>query len=224
MIVAAAADTQFAFEEIGASFQKETGYAVTFVFGSSGSLAQQIINGAPVDLFASADEKYVAELKAQGLVEDSVVYARGRIVLAVNKGLGVDVTGLPDLRNPRVKKIAMANPEHAPYGRAAKEALLAQGLWDEVKPKVVYGENVRQALQFVQTGNAEAGIVALSVAQVPEVIYSIIDEDLHAPLVQSMALIKGSKKEEAARRFMTFVMGPESSLIMRKYGFVVSEE
>ena len=195
LTVAAAADLQFAFTEIGRLFEAESGANVTFTFGSSGNLARQIENGAPIDLFASADEAYVQDLASRGLVlPDSVqMYAIGRVVLASNRESGASVQRLDELIDPGVARIALANPDHAPYGRAGKQALQSAGLWEQLQPKIVYGENVRQALQFVQTGNAEAGIVALSIAEVPEISYVMIDESLHEPLRQSMAVIKGSR-------------------------------
>lgn len=223
LTVAAAADLQFAFAEMGALFQQETGQRVTFVFGSSGHLAQQIANGAPVDAFAAANVRYIDELTAQGrtIADTQQVYALGRIVLASRKGAGLPLGELSDLARPEVKRIAIANPEHAPYGLAAKEALTAVGIWEKVRPKLVYGESVRQALQFVQTGNAEAGLVALSIAGVPEITYSLVDERLHAPIQQSMAVVRGTKQEGAARRFLELVNGPRGRSIMQKYGFTV---
>lgn len=227
LTVAAAADLQFAFTEIGRLFQQEAGAKVTFTFGSSGNLAQQIENGAPVDLFASADEEYVRWLASRGAVlQDTVqLYALGRIALVSFKGGGVPpLNRLEDLLKPEVKRVSLANPDHAPYGRAARDALVAAGLWEQLQPKVVYGENVRQALQFVQTGNAEAGVVALSIADVPEVSYVRVDESLYQPLRQSMAVVKGTRQERLARDFAAFVNGPEGRPLMQRYGFALPGE
>lgn len=226
LTVAAAADLQFAFTEIAALFEAETGHPVTLVFGSTGQLAQQIENGAPFDLFAAANIAFVENLRTKGLVfDDSVaLYAEGRIVLAVNRGAGVAAVELADLRDPAILQVAIANPEHAPYGTAAKEALISAGLWEEIEPKLVYGENVRQALQFVQTGDAQAGIVALSVADTPEITWTLIDASLHTPLRQALAVVTTTSQPEAARAFAAFINGPEGRPIMQRYGFVLPRE
>jgi molybdate transport system substrate-binding protein len=221
--VAAAADLQFAFEEIGARFEEEKGIRVEFSFGSSGNLAQQIENGAPVDVFASANEAYIEGLQAKGLILEDTrqLYALGRIVLVRYRGAGLELGRLEDLLRPEVKHVAIANPDHAPYGLAARQALESAGLWEQVRPKLVYGENVRQALRFVQTGDAEAGIVALSIANVPEVTYVPLDKARYQPLRQTLAVIQGTKHEEAAREFVAYVSGPKGRPIMEKYGFML---
>lgn len=226
LTVAAAADLQFAFTDIGALFEKETGQKVTFVFGSTGQLAQQIENGAPYDLFAAANISFVDDLVKKNLVikDTEALYARGRIVLAVNRASGAAATTLDDLLSDKITHIAIANPEHAPYGMAAKEALQSVGLWEKVQPKIVYGENVRQTLQFVQTGDAQAGIVSLSVANVPEITWSLIDSTMHNPLDQALGVISSSPHQDLARRFAAFINGPEGRPIMKKYGFILPGE
>ncbi|MCS6826840.1 MAG: molybdate ABC transporter substrate-binding protein [Caldilinea sp.] len=226
IIVAAAADLQFAFTEIAELFEQRTGQPVTLVFGSSGQLAQQIENGAPFDLFASANITFIEQLLDKGLILPDTVapYGEGRIVLAVNRNVNLELTDLQDLETPLIQRIAIANPEHAPYGLAAKEALLATGVWENVEPKLVYGENVRQALQFVQTGDAQAGIVALSIANVPEIRWTLIDANLHNPLLQALAVVKSTSQPEVARAFAAFVNGEEGRAIMRRYGFVMPGE
>jgi molybdate transport system substrate-binding protein len=220
LTVGAAADLQFAFTEIGRLFEEETGIRVTFTFGSSGNLARQIEHGAPIDLFASADEAYVHGLASMGaILPDSIrLYAIGRIVLVSNRASGARVQQLDDLASPGVARIALANPDHAPYGRAGRQALESAGLWEALGPKLVYGENVRQALQFVQTGNAEAGIIALSIADVPEIEYMLIDDSLHAPLRQALGVVRGGQ-EDLARQFADFVNGPRGGPVMERYGF-----
>lgn len=148
-------------------------------------------------------------------------YAQGVIVLAVNKSSGVEVRDLKHLLMPDIRNVAIANPEHAPYGRAAMEALKSAGLWDRLKEKLVYGENIRQTLQFIQTGNAQAGIVALSLANVPEITYAEIDPSLHNPIDQTTGIVKNSKDKEAAASFIRYVKGPFGSLVMKKYGFII---
>lgn len=226
LTVAAAADLQFAFTDIGRLFQEETGARVTFSFGSSGTLAQQIENGAPVDLFASADEEYVERLISRGfaLPGSATQYALGRIALVTYRGSNLTLSGLDDLLRPEVRKVSIANPEHAPYGRAARQALTNAGLWERVQPKLVYGENVRQALQFVETGNAEAGIVAVSIADVPEVSHVVLDDALYQPLEQTMVIVKGAKQEGLARDFIGFVNGPKGRPVMQQYGFLLPGE
>ena len=226
LTVAAAADLQFAFTEIAEQYEAHTGQPVTLVFGSTGQLAQQIESGAPFDLFAAANIAFVEGLRDKGLVfDDSIaLYAEGRIVLAVNRDAGIDATKLDDLTSPAIHRIAIANPEHAPYGMAAKEALVRAGLWEAVEPRLVYGENVRQALQFIQTGDAQAGIVALSVADTPEITWTLLDADLHNPLRQALAVVKSSSQPDAARAFAAFINGPEGRPTMQRYGFVLPGE
>ena len=226
LLVAAAADLQFAFTELGPKFTKETGQEVKFIFGSTGNLTTQIENGAPFDVLAAANVSYVDQLKQEGLIipDTQQLYAQGHLVLVVNRAAGVQATQLSDLLNPAIMRIAIANPDHAPYGQAAKEALQNAGLWDTLQPKLVLGENVRQTLQFVQTGDAPVGIVALSIAEVPEVSYTILPAKLYDPLNQAMAVISSTKNEVAARAFLKFVNGPEGRPVMKKYGFLLPGE
>ncbi len=226
LLVAAAADLQFAFTDIGEKFKEQTGQEIEFTFGSTGNLATQIENGAPFDILAAANIAFVDRLKEQGLIiaDTQQLYAQGRIVLAVNREAGVQAAELQDLLDPSISRIAIANPEHAPYGKAAQEALQSVGIWEEIQPKLVLGENVRQTLQFVQTGDAPVGIVALSVADVPEVTYTLLDGNLHNPLNQALAVIKSTPHEAAARAFIDFVNGPEGRPIMKQYGFLLPGE
>lgn len=221
LTVAAAADLQGAFTEIGAAFERQKGITVRFTFGSTGNLATQIQGGAPFDVFAAANVTHVDALIADGaLIADSKrLYAIGRIVLASNKASGLDLQRLEDLTDERIRWIAIANPDHAPYGVAAKEALQRVGLWDALQPKILLGENVRQTLQYIELGEAEAGIVALSIADVPDVTYVLIDDELHSPLVQAIAVVAGSGHERAAREFIAFVTGAEGRAILQRYGF-----
>ena len=221
LLVAGAANVQFALAEIGQKFTEQTGQPVEFSFGSSGNLTTQIENGAPFDVFVAANVAFVDRLKAQALIfpETQQLYARGRIVLAVNHEAGVQVTSLQDLLDPAITWVAIANPEIAPYGQAAKEALQNAGIWAALQPKLVLAENIGQALRFVQTGDAPVGIIALAIAEVPEVSYTLLAADLHNPLNQSMAVVKSSQNEVAARAFVEFVVGPEGQAILEKYGF-----
>lgn len=226
LVVAAASDLQGAFTEIGKLFEAETNCRVLFTFGSTGQLSQQIEHGAPFDIFAAASVVHIEQLASKNRViaDSKQLYARGRIVLAVNKNFAVPVTNLEDLLKPEIQHVVLANPAHAPYGLAAKQALEREGLWDKLQPKIVFGENVRQALMYVRTGNAEAGLVALSVANVPEVTYTLIDDSLHEPLDQAIAIVAGTQQEELARQFIDFINGTEGRPIMKKYGFVLPDE
>jgi len=229
--VAAAADLRFAFEEIGQAFRLAHGVPVTFSFGSSGQLAQQLEHGAPFDGFFSANEAFVQRLAALGVVEpDSVqLYAVGRVVLWVRADSGLPVhRGLAVLTDPRVRYVAIANPEHAPYGEAARQALVRSGWYARVRTKLVYGENVGQTLQLVQSGNADVGIVALSLALAPAVArqgrYWLVPEWMHAPIRQAAGVVLRSPRRAQARAFLTFVNGPQGRPVMRRYGFVLPGE
>lgn len=223
LTVAAAADLTPAFEEVGKEFQATEKIKVVFNFGSSGMLVSQIENGAPIDLFASANVDYVNQMEQKGLIipDTKRLYARGRITLWTLKASPLQIEAITDLTRPEVKRIAIANPEHAPYGMAARDALQRNGIWEAVKPKLVYGENIRQTLQYAQTGNVEVAIVALSLSMQSEGHWVLVPEELHKPLDQGMAVIKGTKNERAARKFADFILGPQGQAIMKRYGFTL---
>jgi len=224
--VYAASDLDMAFREIKPIFEKATGTRVTLVMGSTGNLAKQIEHGAPADVFFAANASFVDDLQTAGAVipQTRALYAQGRIVLATPTKSTVVVRELADLLKPEVRRVAIANPAHAPYGRAAQEALESAGVWERLKPKLVYGENIRHTLQFVETGAVEAGIVALSVAGVPEVRYVPIDPKLHKPLNQVAAVVKRSARPELGVAFIQFLNGPEGRPIMKRYGFFLPGE
>ena len=226
LTVFAAADLAFALREIVPRFEKALGARVTLVTGSTGNFAQQIRHGGPADVFFAADESFVDRLVAEGVLirETRTLYAQGRLVLATSRAFGAKLTGLEGLLDPKIRHVAIANPVHAPYGRAAQEALRTAGLWEALRPKLVYGENVRHALQFIQTGAAEAGIVARSVANVPEVQWTPVDPALHAPLNQAAAVVRRSPRPELALALIQFVVGAEGRPIMKRYGFVLPGE
>lgn len=226
VFVLAAADLQFALTDIAKLYEQATGRKITLSFGSTGTFASQIENGAPGDLFFAADQSYIDGLDKKGLLRPDTrqLYATGRIVLAPAKGAATPQT-LEDLLKPEYKKIAIANPDHAPYGAAAKAALQKRGIWEQLQPKIVLGENIAQTFQFVQTGNADAGIVALSVALgAPGIPYTIIDTTLYPPLQQEAAILKVSKQPEVARDFLAFINGVQGRPIMKKYGFILPNE
>ena len=226
LIVFAASDLQFAFAEVAGAFAAAGHPKPTISIGSTGLLSQQIENGAPADLFFAADESYVVALERKGIVlpDSRQVYASGRVVLVERAGI-LPVTTLADLERSDVRHVAIANPEHAPYGRAARDALTRAGRWSAIEPKLVLGENISQTFQFVRTGNADAGVVALSLAVgTPGTRYSLIDAALHEPITQSAAVVARSRQPAAARAFLAFVNGPVGRPIMRKYGFTLPGE
>ena len=219
--VAAAADLARAFDELGGAFAKQESLPKPlFTFGSTGLLAKQLIEGAPFDVFAAANVSFADDVLKAGVCDPAskVLYARGRIVAWSLKSAPKD---LKELAGPAYVKVAIANPEHAPYGRAAVEALTAAGVYDQVKPKLVFGENVQQAMQFAQSGNAEVALVALSLATVSDGNYLTIPSELHQPIDQ--ALLVCGKRPEAAR-FTQFVNSASGRAIMRRYGFLLPGE
>ena len=221
LTVAAASDLTPAFEELGREFESTTKTKVVFVFGSTGMLTRQIENGAPFDLFAAANVSYVDELDRKGLIipDSKALYARGRITLWTPNESTLRLQGIADLARPEVQRIAIANPDHAPYGLAAKQALQSAGIWDRVQPKLVYGDNIRQTLQYAQTGNVEVSIVALSLSIQSNGRWTLIPEELHQPIDQGLAIMKTTKNEQAARAFAAFISSPQGKVIMKKYGF-----
>ncbi len=226
LTVSAAADLTPAFEEIGTIFERQIGVAVDFNFGSTGQLAQQIEAGAPVDLFAAANVSYIDQLDAKGLVlsDTKATYARGRIVIWTPPDSSLAIDDLADLTDPDIARIAIANPDHAPYGVAAREAMRAAGVWDAVQAQLVLGENVRDTLRYAETGNVDVAVVALSLAIQGDGRWTLIPEDLHAPIDQALAVIKATKHEPEARAFADFVNGDQGRAVMRRYGFVLPGE
>jgi molybdate transport system substrate-binding protein len=219
--VAAASDLTTAFEEVGRAFESVHKTKVVFVFGSSGMLTRQIENGAPMDLFAAANVGYIDQLERKGLIipDTKAIYARGRITLWIPPESNVKLQGIADLARPEVTRVAIANPDHAPYGLAARQALESAGIWDRVKPKLVLGDNIRQTFQYAQTGNVDVAIVALSLSLQSRGRWTLIPEELHQPIDQALAVMKSTKNEQAARAFATFLNGPQGRTIMQKYGF-----
>ena len=226
IIVAAAADLIPAFEEIGNLFEREHMTKVTFSFGSTGLLAKQIKNGAPVDLFAAANVAFVEELEREGLIlpDTKMLYARGRITLWTRADSALVIDRIEDLAHADLHHIAIAHPDHAPYGIAAREALRSAGIYDTIAPKLVFGENVRQTLQYAETGNVDLSIVALSLSVQSKGRWVLIPEKLHEPIDQAMAIIKGTRQEREAREFAAFINGPQGRTVMRKYGFILPGE
>lgn len=219
--VAAASDLTPAFEEIGREFESLHKTKVVYVFGSTGLLTRQIENGAPFDVFAAANVSYIDQLEQKGLIVPGTkrIYARGRITMWTTASSELKIEKIEDLALSDVHRIAIANPDHAPYGQAAREALEQAGIWEAVRPKLVYGDNIRQTLQFAETGNVEVAIVALSLSVQSKGRWVLIPEELHKPLDQGMGVLKTTKNEQAARAFSDFVNGEKGRDIMKKYGF-----
>jgi molybdate transport system substrate-binding protein len=224
--VAAAADLNFALPEIAKKFEQQTGNQVKISFGSSGNFFTQIQNGAPFDLFFSADTEFPKKLEAAGLAEPGTIYcyAIGRLVLWVTNGSKLDLSAaLKVLLDPAVKKIAIANPKHAPYGRAAEAALRNAGIYEQVASKLVVGENISQTAQFVDTGNADVGIVAMSLALSPTMKqrgrYVEVPAELYPRLEQSAVVLRSSQKKLTAKQFLEFLGSTEAQAVMKKYGF-----
>ena len=230
--VAAAADLKFAMQEVIPRFERQTGHTVSVTFGSSGNFFSQIQNGAPFDLFFSADIEFPRRLEGAGLAEPGTLYeyARGRIVLWAPVSSPVDIANLGwgALLDPAIQKVAIANPAHAPYGRAAVAAMKKAGVYDRVEAKLVFGENISQAAQFVESGNAQAGIIALSLALSPAMKgkgrYWEIPVDSYPPIEQAAVVLKSSTKKEIALAFLQFVRSPVGTAILKSCGFEIPQE
>jgi molybdate transport system substrate-binding protein len=224
--LAAAADLQFAFPDVTARFQKEKGKSVKVIFGSSGNFFTQIQNGAPFDLFFSADIDYPKKLEAAGLAEPGTLYqyATGKLVLWAPNQSKADLSrGLKVLLDPTIKKIAIANPQHAPYGRAAVAALQHEGIYDKLAAKFVLGENISQTASFVASGSAGIGIIALSLALAPAMKekgrYVEIPSHEYPAIQQAAVILKSSKQKATARQFLDYLKTPVMLDLLKTYGF-----
>lgn len=219
--VAAASDLTLAFEELGALFETRTGQKATFSFAASGALAKQLSQGAPFDLFAAASSSFVDNAVQAGACDGATkaLYARGHLV-AWSKAGGPRLATLADLRRADIQHIAIANPEHAPYGKAAREALTSAGIWHDVASKIVLAENVRQALQFAQTGNAEVALVALSLVAKDESGSRLdVEPAFHAPIEQALVVCRHGKNQAGGRAFAQLVASAEGQALLQRYGF-----
>ncbi|MGA2743187.1 MAG: molybdate ABC transporter substrate-binding protein [Candidatus Sulfotelmatobacter sp.] len=231
LVIAAAADLSSALQEIGDSYEKKTGVKVKLSFGASGALTQQIQNGAPFDLFFSADMDYPRQLIAAGNADGSSLYqyAVGRLVLWVpaDSPLDVEHQGMKVLLDPSVKKIATGNPQHAPYGRAAVAALRHAGLYDQVADRLVLGENISQAAQFVESGNAQVGFVALAHAAAPAMRgkgkYWEVPAEFYPPLAQGVVVLSHSQHKKEATEFLDYIKTKDVGELLRKYGFTLPQ-
>lgn len=228
LTVAGAADLTPAFQELGVLFTEQTGIEVVFNFGSTGQLTQQIEQGAPVDVFAAANQSYIDDLEQAGLVIPDTValYAQGRLTIWTRADSPLSFSTINDLTQKGVSRIAIANPEHAPYGVAARQALESAGLWETVQPKLILGENVAQTLQYAETGNVDVAIVALSLSIAAGDVgrYVLIPGELHNPLDQALAVVNSTEHEAEARQFAAFVNSQAGRDVMRRYGFILPGE
>jgi molybdate transport system substrate-binding protein len=230
LTIAAASDLNFAFKDIVAEYEKTSGHHVKLSLGSSGNFYAQIQNGAPFDLYFSADIGYPKKLEEAGLTVPGSLYryAIGRIVIWTGHESNINVAkGFDALREPNIKKIAIANPKHAPYGRAAVAAMEHFNVYGQVKDRLVFGENISQAAQFVESGACDIGVIALSLALAPTMktrgAYWEVPESAHPPLEQGAAILKSSKHQDAAKQFIEFLQGVKGQEIMTRYGFTLPQ-
>jgi molybdate transport system substrate-binding protein len=226
--IAAAADLTFAFKDVAAQFEKQTGNSLKLTYGSSGNFFAQIQNGAPFDLFFSADIGYPQKLEAAGLAEPGTIYeyASGKLVIWVPNASKLDLgPGLATLLDPGIRKIAIANPQHAPYGVAAVAAMRHDGIYDKVKNKLVLGENISQTAQFVESGNADIGLLALSLAVAPAMKdqgrYVEVPAADYPSIIQAAVILKSSHNKELANQFLKFLKEPATVALMKRYGFSI---
>jgi molybdate transport system substrate-binding protein len=226
--VAAAADLQFTMQDVAGQFEKQTGKEVKVIYGSSGNFFQQLQNGAPFDMFFSANLDYPKRLQDAALTEPGSYYeyAQGKIVIWTAASSALDISsGLRALLSPAVRKIAVANPQHAPYGQAAVAAMQKEGVYDKVKEKFVYGENISQTATFVMSGSADVGIVALSLALSPNMKsrgrYVEIPAGDYPPIQQACVILSSSRNKETAKQFLNFIKTPAVADTLKKSGFDV---
>jgi molybdate transport system substrate-binding protein len=221
IIVAAAANLSDAFPDVAHEFTKQTGIKVVLSFGGTADLAKQIENGAPFDVFAAADVAHVSALAQKGLITPGTVnsYTRGSLVIWMPAGSKFKLERVEDLDQKALERVAIAKPDIAPYGQASVEALRALNIWPAIEPKVVYAMNVSQVKQFVSSGNAEVGFLPRSLVKDGQGTYLEIDEKLHQPLDQALGVVQASTRQNDARRFREFVLGPAGQEILRKHGY-----
>jgi molybdate transport system substrate-binding protein len=228
--VAAAADLQSAMQDVAAGFQKETGKEVKLIYGSSGNFFQQIQNGAPFDMFFSANLDYPKKLESAGLIVSGSYYpyATGKIAVWVPNDSKINIdSGLKSLFDPAVKKIAVANPQHAPYGQAAVAAMQSEGVYEKVKDKLVLGENISQTASFVVSGAADVGVVALSLALSPNMKekgrYAEIPATEYPPIAQACVILNSSRDKETAKQFLAYIKTAAVADTLKRYGFDVPD-
>ncbi len=220
LVVAAAANLTDVFPELSQRFTNNTGIRVVFSFGATADLSRQIENGAPFDVFASADTIHLDKLEAQGLLTPGTraLYARGRLVMWLPPN-GLKAERIEDIVGEAYERIAIPKPDVAPYGRATVESLRALGIWDQVERKAVYGQSVSQTKQFAATGNAEVAFIPLALVKPGEGTYLEVDARLHQPIDQALGIVKASRNVAAARQFVDFLLGPEGQGVLSKRGY-----
>jgi len=223
LVVAAAANLTDVFSEIGPSFTSKTGIRVVFSFGATAELAKQIENGAPFDVFAAADTEHIDSLEHAGLLTPGTraVYARGRLVLWLPAGSPLKIGRIEDITAKQFDRIAIAKPDVAPYGRAAVESLKQLGVWTQIEPRVIYAQNVSQARQYAATGNAEVAFIPLALVKTGDGSYLEVKENLHQPINQALAVLESSAKQDAARQFVSFILGPEGQQYLKAKGYSI---
>lgn len=226
LTVSAASDLTNAFREIGDAYEREYGVRVDFNFGSTGNLARQIQQGAAVDVFAAANLQFIDELEKANCIlpETKAPYGRGRLAIWQKPNAATAVVGLADLVRPEIRRVSIANPDHAPYGAAARQALERLGLWEPLQDKLVIGENIRQAYQYAETGNVDVGLVALPMCRPGQGRWRLVPEELHEPLEQTLAVVARSPHEAEAIRFARYVNAPAGRAVLRRYGLVLPGE
>lgn len=224
LTVAAAANLTGVFDQVAEAFRKQTGAEVVLSYGSTAQLAKQIENGAPFDVFAAADTEHVDQLLAAGKLTagSRAVYARGQLALWVPQAEKLGIRTLEDLKRPEIRFIALAQPELAPYGKAAIEALKAAGLWDALQPKVVYANNINMARQYAETGNADAALTAYSLVM-RETGVLRVDSTLYTPIDQALGIVASSGRPDLAKRFVEFVRSTEGASILRQSGYEIPQ-
>lgn len=219
--VAAASNLTDALSEINKQFTAQTGIRVVTSFGATADLSKQVENGAPFDVFAAADREHVDALSREGLLlpDTQKLYVRGRLVLWIPAGSTLKLTRLEDLSHTGIERLAIAKPDVAPYGRASIEALKALNLWPALEPKIIYGQNVSQTKQYAATGNTDAAMIPLALVHSGEGQTIEVDQKLHSPIEQSIAVIKSSRNQDAARRYVNFILSPEGQAILERFGY-----
>ncbi len=226
LTVSAAASLTNAFEELGPAFEAETGIKIVFNYGSSGQLVEQIRQGAPVDVYAAANVDYVDQLIAEGftLPATRTIYAQGRITLWVRQDSPLQIDLVDDLAGPDIERIAIANPDYAPYGVAAVEALKSAGIWDTVSSKILLGKNIAQTLSYAQTGEVDVAIIALSLSMPSDGRWTLIPAELHTPLNQALVVLADTAHPIEAERFADYVTSAAGRAILGRYGFLSPDE
>lgn len=221
LTIAAASNLTDTFEELSPRFTAATGVRLIVSFGATADLAKQIEHGAPFDIFMSADAEHVEQLDGKGLLTSGSrkIYGRGRLVMWLPASSKLTAQRIEDIKATEFERIAIAKPDVAPYGKAAVEALRALGLWEAFEPRVIYSQTVSQAKQYAATGNAEVAFIPLALVKPGEGRYIEIGSDLHQPIEQAMAIMKESKQQDAARRFLDFLSGSEGQQLLAKHGY-----